>query len=102
MCSSDLGDRHARHLYTVLIDPPVAGCDRDQVRERLRATGVMTSVHFPALHLEPFYAEHFGYRAGMCPVAERIAGQTLSLPFSSSLSDDAVDAVIQRVRGLWR
>jgi dTDP-4-amino-4,6-dideoxygalactose transaminase len=95
------GDRHARHLYTVLIDPTVSGHSRDDVRARLREAGVMTSIHFPALHLEPYYRERFGYRPGMCPVAESVSARTLSLPLSSGLTDAAVHAVIEGVRRIW-
>jgi dTDP-4-amino-4,6-dideoxygalactose transaminase len=86
---------HAHHLYPILIDERTAGVTRNGVQDRLRARGVMTSVHFPALHLQPFYRETYGFRPGMFPVAERVASETLSLPLSPALSDHDIDRVIE-------
>jgi dTDP-4-amino-4,6-dideoxygalactose transaminase len=91
------GWRHARHLYTVLIEPS-ARLDRDAVAAALGDAGVASSVHFPAIHLQQYYAERFGYRAGRFPHAERIAATVLSLPMSPALSDDQIDHVIRVFR----
>jgi dTDP-4-amino-4,6-dideoxygalactose transaminase len=93
---------HAHHLYPVLIDEARTGRTRADVQEALAARGIATSVHFPALHLQPFYRERYGFRAGMFPVAERIAGQTLSLPLSPALSDAQVDRVIEALHDCLR
>jgi dTDP-4-amino-4,6-dideoxygalactose transaminase len=92
------GTRHARHLFTVLVDPAQCGLTRDQLQDALRDRGISTSVHFKALHLQPFYAERYGLRRGMFPHAELISDRTLSLPLSAALSDDDVDAVIEAVQ----
>jgi dTDP-4-amino-4,6-dideoxygalactose transaminase len=60
----------------------------------MRGCGISTSVHFAALHLHAYYAERFGFRRGMFPVAESISDRTLSLPLSSGMTDDAVDRVV--------
>jgi dTDP-4-amino-4,6-dideoxygalactose transaminase len=92
------GDRHARHLYTVLVDPRRSGRSRDDLYEDLKARGVATSVHFTALHLLSYYAQRFNLRRGMFPVAEAISDRTLSLPLSSSMSDDAAEHVVAALR----
>jgi dTDP-4-amino-4,6-dideoxygalactose transaminase len=89
--------RHARHLFTVLVDEASCGIGRDALQQALRARGISTSVHFRALHLQPFYAERFGLRRGMFPQAEFVSDRTLSLPLSAALSDAEVDAVIDAV-----
>jgi len=89
------GDRHARHLYTVLVDEPLAGMSRDVLQARLRERGVATSVHFRALHLHPYYQERFGFRRGMFPAAEAVSDSTLSLPLSAAMTPEAVDRVIE-------
>jgi dTDP-4-amino-4,6-dideoxygalactose transaminase len=78
---------HGRHLYTVLIDERECGMTRDALMEALAARGVQTSLHFRALHLHPYYAERYGFVRGMYPNAEYISDRTLSLPFSSALTD---------------
>ena len=87
------GVTHGRHLYTVLVDPDRCGWSRDELRHHLSRRGVQTSIHFRSLHLHPYYAERFGLRRGMFPNAEYISDRTLSLPFSSTLTDSEVDRV---------
>lgn len=94
------GTTHARHLYTLLVDPDVTGCTRDSLREALRERGIGTSVHFTALHLFSYYADRLGVARGMFPNAEFVSDRTLSLPFTAALSDEEVDRVIGSVRAL--
>ena len=91
------GDVHARHLYTILIEPE-SGWTRDALMAALREAGIATSVHFRALHLQPFYAERFGLQPGMFPVAERVSAQTLSLPLSAAMTDGQAEQVAEVVR----
>ncbi|MGE3507431.1 MAG: DegT/DnrJ/EryC1/StrS family aminotransferase [Vicinamibacterales bacterium] len=91
------GVRHARHLYTILVNPD-SGWTRDELADALRRSGIVTSIHFRAVHLFTYYAERFGFRRGMCPAAERVADTTLSLPLSAALRDEEIDAVIAAVR----
>jgi dTDP-4-amino-4,6-dideoxygalactose transaminase len=89
---------HARHLYTILVDRASCGLTRDDLAEALAASGVASSVHFPAVHLHRYYAERFGYTRGRFPHAERIADTVLSLPLSPALTDGQIAAVIRAVR----
>ena len=92
------GTVHARHLYTVLVDPERCGWSRDDLQRFLANHGVQTSIHFRSLHLHSYYAREFGLRRGMFPNAEFISDRTLSLPLSSSLTDAEVDRVIVVLR----
>lgn len=91
------GDRHARHLYTVLIDEAAAGVTRAQLQARLGDRGVATSIHFRALHLQPYYQQRFGLSRGMFPAAEAISDTTLSLPLTAGMTDADVERVIEAV-----
>jgi dTDP-4-amino-4,6-dideoxygalactose transaminase len=93
----DPRDRHARHLYTVLLDTERAGMSRNEFIVRLKAENIGTGIHFTALHLHSFYAKTFGYRRGQFPSAERIGDRTVSLPLSAKLTDDDVEDVISAV-----
>ena len=96
------GDVHARHLYTVLVDPSEAGMTRDELEIRLNARGISTSRHFRALHLHSYYQRRFDLMRGQFPVSERISDTTLSLPLSSSMAASAVDRVIEAVHDSFR
>jgi len=73
---------------------------RDQLAEALRRRGVATLIHYPIpLHLQPAFAQ-LGGRAGDFPIAERAAGEILSLPLYPELSDQQARSVAQAVREL--
>jgi dTDP-4-amino-4,6-dideoxygalactose transaminase len=91
------GTRHARHLYTLLLDIDRLQVDRDAVQTRLHQLKIGTGIHYRALHLHPYYRDTYGYSRGDLPNAEWISGRTLSLPLSPKLSDDDVNDVIRAV-----
>lgn len=82
--------RHARHLYTVLIDINKTEISRDDVMERLHEKKIGTGIHYIALHLHPYYQQTYGYKRGDFPAAEYISDRTLSLPLSPKLSMEDV------------
>ena len=88
------GDRHARHLYTLLLKIEDLRINRDQFMEALHKENIGTGVHYIALHLHPYYAERYNLKRGMFPNAEYISDRTVSLPLSAKLNDaDAEDVV---------
>jgi perosamine synthetase len=67
-----------------------AGVARDDVMSELSQMGIQTKPYFVPLHAQPYYREHFGFRAGDFPVTERIASETLALPFSTVMTESDV------------
>jgi dTDP-4-amino-4,6-dideoxygalactose transaminase len=94
----DQGTRHARHLYTLLLDIDRLRVGRDEVQQSLHRQQIGTGIHYRALHLHQYYREAFGYRRGDLPNAEWISDRTLSLPLSPKLGDEDVEDVIFAVR----
>jgi perosamine synthetase len=82
-------------VFVVRVAPEI---DRQRVMDELHARGIPCRPYFAPIHLQPFYRQEFGYRPGDFPVTERVASQTLALPFSSRHSD----ADIARVAGALR
>jgi len=71
---------------------------RDALADALERLGIGTLIHFPVpLHLQPAFAS-LGGRPGALPVAERAAGEILSLPLYPELSDEAARRVVSAVR----
>jgi len=93
----DSRDRHARHLYTVLLHTEPAGMSRNELIVRLKAENIGTGIHFTPLHLHSYYAKTFGFSRGQFPAAEYIGERTLSLPLSAKLTDEDVEDVIAAV-----
>lgn len=90
---------HARHLYTLLINPD-APLERDEFVSAMHDLGIGTGIHYRALHTHAYYREHFGYAPEQFPNAWSIGQRTVSLPLSPKLRDEDVVRVIRGVRGL--
>lgn len=95
--SKDEQSNHARHLYSICIEPEEAGITRDQLMKRLRALNIGTGIHFTAIHLHKYYKEQFDYVTGDLPNAEWISSRTLSLPLMSNMSTNDVEYVVEAV-----
>ena len=94
-------DRHALHLFSLIADTDRLKADRDTLLSALQAENIGTGVHYTAVHLHPYYRETFGFAPGDFPNAEFIADRTISIPFSTKLTDADVDDVIRAVRKVF-
>jgi dTDP-4-amino-4,6-dideoxygalactose transaminase len=96
------GTRHARHLYTLLLDIDRLTAGRDQVRAMLHQQRIGTGIHYRALHLHPYYSQRFGYAPDDFPNSAWISERTLSLPLTAAMTDEEVESVIFAVRRILR
>jgi dTDP-4-amino-4,6-dideoxygalactose transaminase len=92
------GTRHARHLYTILVDPAACGVERDDFLVRITREGIGVGVHYLSIPEQPYYRERFGWTLADTPHAVRIGRQTVSLPLSAKLTDADVADVITAVK----
>ena len=91
------GTRHARHLYTILIDENRCGISRDAFLEAMQREGIGVGVHYLSIPEHRYYRDTFGWRSQDYPVAESVGRRTVSLPLSAKLSDRDSDDVISAV-----
>ncbi|HSV66370.1 MAG TPA: DegT/DnrJ/EryC1/StrS family aminotransferase [Mycobacteriales bacterium] len=74
------GNEPVWHLYVVRVP------ERDLVLKRLHEAGIGAGIHYPTpVHLTEAFAS-LGYREGAFPVAERVAGEILSLPLYAEIT----------------
>ena len=90
--------RHARHLYTIMVDPEVCGVERDDFLMRMTKEGIGVGVHYLSIPEQPYYRERFGWTLEDTPNAVTVGRQTVRLPLSAKLTDDDVADVIKAVR----
>jgi dTDP-4-amino-4,6-dideoxygalactose transaminase len=82
------GSHHVFGYYTILVS------DRDALRERLGQAGVSTALYYgKPLHRQTHFAQTC--RFDDLSVAERVAGQCLSLPIFPEMTDEEIDFVAQ-------
>ncbi len=85
---------HVFHLYVVRVPER----RRDQVLASLHRAGVGAGIHYPIpLHLQGALS-HLGHRRGDFPMAERLAGEMLSLPLSPHLTVGQQEEVVSALR----
>jgi dTDP-4-amino-4,6-dideoxygalactose transaminase len=92
------GDRHAWHLYTVLLESKKIG--RDDFIEALKERGIGTGLHFLAAHLLSYYRNTFGYKEGDLPNAEHVGARILSLPMFPDMKLEDVDDVAAAIEAV--
>jgi len=83
------GNEHVWHLYVVRVP------NREAVLRTLQAEQIGAGVHYPVpVHLTPAMAP-FGGRPGQFPVAERAAGEILSLPLFPGVTRRQQERVVE-------
>jgi dTDP-4-amino-4,6-dideoxygalactose transaminase len=93
------GAVHGHHLYVVRVAAG-ARLDRDALFSALVARGIEPSVHFVPLHLQPYFQQAWGCRAGDFPHAEEAFGELLSLPLFPTMTDEQQDYVVATLEEL--
>ncbi|MBI4757097.1 MAG: DegT/DnrJ/EryC1/StrS aminotransferase family protein [Betaproteobacteria bacterium] len=88
------------HMSQVLL--PLARLDigRGDFLRALKARGIGAGVHYPAAHLFTAYRA-LGWREGMCPHAERIGAEIVTLPLFPAMSEDDVERVCAAVTDIF-
>jgi perosamine synthetase len=82
-------------VYVVRFTSPTL---RQIVANHLAGLGIQSRPYFPAIHLQPFYRQRFGYTEGDYPITEKAASTTLALPFFTKISRKQVVEVCAAVK----
>ena len=80
--------RNIHWLYSILIDPALAGLDRDTLAKKLAERGIETRGFFYPLHEQPPYLSDEAF-----PVTSEISARGLSLPTANDIRIEDVDKV---------
>ena len=90
-------DEHVRSWFVYVVALP-EGTDREQVIGQLNQRGVQTARYLPCIHLQAYMRERYGFREGLCPVAEGVSARTLALPFHARLGEHDQEHVVRSLR----
>ncbi len=90
-----------RHLYILRLDPAALRIDRAQFFAALGAENVCCNVHYIPVYYFPYY-EKMGYHKGLCPQAEKLYDEILTLPLYYAMTDEDVESVIEAVLKIAR
>jgi perosamine synthetase len=79
-------DEHVRSWFVYVVKL-ARGLDRDAVTAHLAAEGIEAGHYVPCVHLQPYLRERYGFRDGLCPIAEDAARRTIALPFFTGIEE---------------
>jgi dTDP-4-amino-4,6-dideoxygalactose transaminase len=90
--STDAGNEHIWHLYVVRVSR------RDEVLKKLNADGIGAGIHYPIpVHLQGAF-KYLQLGPGSFPVAEKTAGEILSLPMFAEITAEQQARVVESLR----
>lgn len=83
------------HLYVIrIIDKKI---DRKNVFIKLREKNIGVNVHYLPVHCQPYY-KSLGYSKGICPMAEKVYEEIITLPIHSKMTDEEVLYIIKSIK----
>lgn len=86
-----------RHLYVLRIKPELLTIGRKDFFAYMEAENICCNVHYIPVYYHPYY-EKLGYQKGLCPKAEKLYEEMMSLPLYYAMTDQDVEDVIRAVK----
>lgn len=82
-----------RHIYILRFNLSMLKASRKEIFDALWAEGIHCNVHYIPVYYHPYY-QKLGYAKGLCPNAEALYEEIITLPLFYSMSDaDAADVI---------
>ena len=82
----------ANHLFII----KVKNGKRDEIYQKLKDNYIYCNVHYKPIYLFSYY-QKLGYKKGLCPIAEKVYQEILSLPIYFKLDTDVLDYIIKNI-----
>lgn len=82
----------ANHLFII----KVKNGKRDELYQKLKDNNIYTNVHYKPIYLFSYY-QKLGYKKGLCPIAEQVYQDILSLPIYYELTNDNIDKIVKNI-----
>lgn len=88
-----------RHLYILRLNLDKLTCTRREFFDALYAENTCPQVHYLPVYWHSYY-EKLGYEKGICPNAEKLYNEIMSIPLYPSMTDADIQDVINAVKKL--
>ena len=85
------------HLYVLRLELEKLTGNRKEILRALTNKNIGVNVHYIPVYLLPYYQE-IGYKQGLCPKAENLYEQVITLPLFPAMTEDDVNDVIEAVK----
>lgn len=91
----------AKHLYVIRLNSKKTTLKRSEMMEDLGSYNIGTQVHYMPVYYHPYY-QKLGYQKGICPIAEALFEEIISIPLYYTMTDDDADYVIETIRQILK
>lgn len=85
------------HLYVIRFDLEKLRTTRKELFNALQQENIGVNIHYLPVYLHPYY-EQLGYPKGLCPNAEKVFEEMITLPLFPKMSEQDQQDVIEAVR----
>lgn len=85
-----------RHLYIIQLNSEKLTCTRRQFFDAMAEENIQCQIHYVPVYWFPYYKK-LGYEKGICPSAEKIYQNIVSIPLYPKMSDQDIEDVIHAV-----
>jgi UDP-4-amino-4,6-dideoxy-N-acetyl-beta-L-altrosamine transaminase len=86
-----------RHLYIIRLNSDLLRVGRNEIYKALNAENIGLQVHYIPVYYHPYY-QSLGYQKGLCPNAEALYEEIITIPLYYSMTDEDVESVIEAVK----
>lgn len=86
-----------RHLYIIRLDLDKLKCTRREFFDAMSAENVQCQIHYVPVYWFPYY-KNLGYEEGLCPNAEKLYKEIMSIPLYPRMDDSDVEDTIKAVK----
>jgi UDP-4-amino-4,6-dideoxy-N-acetyl-beta-L-altrosamine transaminase len=85
------------HLYIIRLRLDVLKVGRREIFEALQKENIGVNVHYIPVYWQPYY-QNLGYKKGLCPNAEQLYEEMITLPLFPAMTEKDVHDVIRAVK----
>lgn len=85
------------HIYVIKVKPELLKATRKEIFEALQAENIGVNVHYLPVYLHPYY-KGLGYEKGLCPNAEDLYENMITLPLFPSMTNEDANDVVNAVK----
>lgn len=89
---------HARHLYPVVLNTDRLKINREGFIKAMRRENIGCSIHYLAVHKQPYYRKQFAFKDENLPNASFVSDRIVSLPLYPRMTKKDVHDVIHAVK----
>ncbi len=97
---NDPKNKHALHLYTLVMDLPKFKIDRNEMVSLIKSYNIGAAIHYKGVHLHTHFKQTLKHDPAKLPHTTRISESIFSLPLTPVMTEAEAHYVGQTVRSL--